>query len=109
MTTTPTPLTTTAYHCHASCRFTGLSDGTGVVLHLDRRRYVTLNASAVVVRRRLADRAVVAGKKTAAGLARHLTRVFAVDDDTARREVEVLLAELVRQELVLPARGSDHR
>jgi hypothetical protein len=104
MTTTPTPppLTTTAYHCHASCRLTGLPDGTGVVLHLDRRRYVTLNASAVVVWRRLADRAVVAGDKTAAGLARHLTTVFAVDEDTARREVERLLAEFVQHQLVLP-------
>lgn len=103
--TTPPPLTTTttAHHCHASCRLTGLPDGTGVVLHLDRRRYVTLNASAVVVWRRLADRAVFDGDKTPSRLARHLTTVFAVDEDTARRKVEALLAELVQQELALPA------
>ena len=93
--------TATTWRAQPSCRLTELPDETGVILHLDKKFYFTLNAAAVVVWKRLADRAVVDADKTAEALAAHLTTVFEVDEPTARADVDALLDELQREGLVV--------
>lgn len=94
--TTPPTTTTSAvrYRPLPSCRLTELPDETGVILHLDKKFYFTLNAVAVVVWKRLAT------DHTAAALAAHLSETFDVDDATALTDVQALLDELVREGMV---------
>ena len=90
----------TTYRTQHSCRLTELPDETGVVLHLDKKFYFTLNPTAVVIWKQIADRSVADESKSRDGLALHLTTVFDVDEPTARDDVHALLEELIREGLV---------
>lgn len=79
--------------------FTELSDGTGVLLHLQTKFYFTLNATGVIVWKSLAS-----GETSAEAIASAIARAFRVDTDTAERDVARMLTELSEGELVLPAR-----
>jgi Transglutaminase-like superfamily/Coenzyme PQQ synthesis protein D (PqqD) len=80
---------------------TELQDGTGVLLHLGTKFYYALNATGVA-----AWKLIEAGEAAEPeDLARHLAERFAgVSAEDARRDVEVLLAEL-RAEDLLPRSG----
>lgn len=91
---------TTTWRTQPSCRLTELPDETGVVLHLDKKFYFTLNPTAVVTWKQIADRTVADAQKSRDGLALHLTTVFDVDEATARADVDALLTELLREGLV---------
>lgn len=76
---------------------TELRDGTGVLLHLATKFYYSLNATGVAVWKLLASGAA----RTPAALASALSERFAgVAPEEARGDVDRLLAELVREELV---------
>lgn len=78
--------------------FTELDDGTGVLLHLDTKFYFTLNPSAVIVWKSLAEPA--AGPSV---IAERITKLFRVDHETAARDVDSVLGEMLEDGLVLPA------
>lgn len=72
---------------------TELNDGTGVLLDLESKFYFTLNRTGVFVWKRLADPTREHDETT---LARELTRLFTgADEEAARRDVSVLLRELL--------------
>jgi hypothetical protein len=75
---------------------TELGDGTGVLLHLGTKFYFTLNATGMAVWKTLD-----AGTSTRDGLAEALTRRFRVDRDTALRDLDPLLAEMLNEGLVV--------
>lgn len=76
---------------------TELGDGTGVLLHLSTKFYYTLNATGVGVWKTLQS---AKSGVTRADLADALTRQFRVDAETAARDLETLLAELIGEGLV---------
>ncbi|MEO7331160.1 MAG: PqqD family protein [Minicystis sp.] len=83
--------------------FTELDDGTGVLLHLETKFYFTLNPTAVIVWKELAqggERAPVLAR-----IAARLSAEFQVDAETAARDVEGVLADLLEDGLLLEARG----
>jgi hypothetical protein len=80
-----------------SCRLTELPDQTGVVLHLERKFYFTLNPTAVFVYKALRDDA---DARTGEALAARLADVFEVDLDTARADVIALLEALELEGIV---------
>jgi len=77
--------------------FTELDDGTGVLLHLDTKFYFTLNATAVVVWKSLAE--VLPDE---AAIAERIAARFRVDRETAARDVASVLGEMLADGLVLP-------
>ena len=82
------------------CLLTELGDGTGVLLHLDTKFYYTLNRTGLV----LWKAAVETPRKSVDELARRLAEAFAVDEPTAKADVEALLSELDGEGLVTFAR-----
>ncbi|MDC3957516.1 PqqD family protein [Polyangium jinanense] len=78
--------------------FTELDDGTGVLLHLDTKFYFTLNAAAVIVWKSLAEPIAEPGV-----IAERITSLFRVDRETAARDVDSVLREMLEDGLVLPA------
>ena len=68
-----------------------LADGSGILLDVEGMRVMSLNASGMVVLEAVAD-----GARDVDTLARKLTSEFEVELETARRDVEELLAELGR-------------
>lgn len=79
--------------------FTELDDGTGVLLHLDTKFYFALNKTGVFVWKALSE----GPDRSAPALAKKLTEAFRVDIDTATRDIEAVLAEMLADELLLPA------
>jgi len=79
-----------------SCRLTELPDETGVVLHLERKFYFTLNPTAVFLYRALTDDAC----RTEAALTARLVDEFDVDEQTAAGDVKDLLTELLAEGIV---------
>lgn len=78
--------------------FTELDDGTGVLLHLDTKFYFALNKTGVFVWKSLRE----APENSAPALAKKLTEVFRVDIDTASRDIEAVLDEMLADELLVP-------
>jgi hypothetical protein len=66
-----------------------LADGSGVLLDLEGMRVLSLNATGAF----LLDR-IAAGAGSAGALAAELAAAFEVDQETARQDVEELLADL---------------
>jgi hypothetical protein len=79
-----------------SCRLTELPDETGVILHLERKFYFTLNQTAVFVFKALND----VEQQTPEALAKRLSEVFEVDEATAAADVMALLDELLSEGVV---------
>jgi hypothetical protein len=79
--------------------FTELADGTGVLLHLDTKFYFALNQTGVFVWKALQD----GPARDAPALAKKLTEAFRVDIETATRDVASVLAEMLADDLLLPA------
>jgi hypothetical protein len=84
---------------HPQALFTELDDGTGVLLHLETKFYFTLNPTAVVVWKALAEGA------SRGAIADKLTAAFRVERDVAERDVAAILEEMLSGGLVLPARA----
>jgi hypothetical protein len=79
---------------------TELRDGTGVLLHLDTKFYFTLNRTGVLAWKLLGEE----GARDAAELGDRLARSFPDADPAAvRADVAALVAELLREKLVLQA------
>lgn len=77
---------------------TELHDGTGVLLHLETKFYFTLNRTGVLAWKLLGDD----GARDAAELAVRLAAAFpAADPAAVREDVEALVAELLREQLVV--------
>jgi hypothetical protein len=70
--------------------FTELSDGSGVLLHLDRLSYYTLNETACSIWRVLTSGPSTSTEEIAA----HIAEVFDVSVDVAAADVDALLAPL---------------
>ncbi len=77
--------------------FTELDDGTGVLLHLGTKFYFTLNATAVIVWKSLVEAQIAEDT-----IASRITTIFRVDRETAARDVESVLGEMLADGLVLP-------
>lgn len=75
--------------------FTELADGTGLLLHLQSKLYFTLNRSAVSVWKR-----IEASAATRSVLVNTLVEKFECGPEQARRDLDVLLEELVGERLV---------
>jgi hypothetical protein len=79
--------------------FTELDDGTGVLLHLDTKFYFALNKTGVFVWKALRE----GPARSAPALAKKLTETFRVDSETATRDVASILADMLADDLLLPA------
>jgi hypothetical protein len=77
---------------------TELPDGTGVVVHLEKRCYYPLSQSGVVLWR-LYD----AGAVDDEALVRALLARYRVDDSTARRDVAGFVERLIAEKILEPA------
>ena len=82
--------------------FTEIDDGTGVLLHLDTKFYYTLNPTAVVVWKAIAE----GGAATAASIASRIAEAFQVEPDVAERDVEAILDEMAADGLILANAGT---
>lgn len=78
--------------------FTEIDDGSGVLLHLETKFYYTLNPTAVVVWKALAE----AKLATVEAVAARLTAEFRVEPEEARRDLGGILDELLADGLALP-------
>jgi hypothetical protein len=84
--------------------FTELDDGTGVLLHLDTKFYYTLNPTAVVVWKTLAE-GLAEGKGSAStAIAARIADAFLVEPDVAERDVAGILEEMLADGLLLGGR-----
>ncbi|MFO0761459.1 MAG: PqqD family protein [Byssovorax sp.] len=90
-----------AFAPNAQALFTELDDGTGVLLHLGTKFYFTLNPTAVAVWKALGSKGEAV---TAEHLAARLHAEFQVDEPTAARDVEAILADLLADGLVVEKR-----
>jgi len=84
---------TVRYQRHPNVRITAL-EGEGVVLHLDTRRYFTLNSTGLVLLEAMAE------PRTLDELVASLVREFAVGDREARSTAEVFLQECTARGVV---------
>lgn len=84
---------TVRYQRHPNVRITAL-EGEGVVLHLDTRRYFTLNSTGLVLLEAMAE------PRTLDELVASLVREFAVGDREARSTAEVFLRECAARGVV---------
>lgn len=78
--------------------FTEIDDGSGVLLHLETKFYFTLNPTAVVVWKALADAKLASVEAVAARIAAE----FRVAPDEAARDIGGILEELLADGLALP-------
>lgn len=83
---------------HPRCLLTELTDGTGVLLHLDSKFYYTLNETGLFVWKALGR-----GERDPGALVRLLCDEFDVDDETARHDIGALLDDLIAEGLVTRA------
>nr|WP_240808093.1 PqqD family protein [Polyangium spumosum] len=67
-------------------------------MHLDTKFYFTLNPSAVIVWKSLAE-----PTSGPSAIAERITKLFRVDHETAARDVDNVLGEMLEDGLVLPA------
>jgi hypothetical protein len=79
--------------------FTELDDGTGVLLHLDTKFYFALNRTGVFVWKAVRE----SPGCEAPALAKKLTEAFRVDIETATRDIDSIVAEMLADDLLLPA------
>jgi len=78
---------------------TELADGMGVLLHLGTKFYYTLNSTGVA-----AWKALGAGENaTRDSIAETIARQFSVDAETAARDIEPVLSEMLDEGLIAPA------
>ncbi len=82
---------------HSDALLTEMGDGTGVLLHLGTKFYYTLNTTGVVMWKLIDTRK---GEATVPNLVAELTERCAVDEATARRDVERLVADLLSEGLL---------
>ncbi len=75
---------------------TALPDGTGVVLHLDKRCYYPLSKSGLVLWSLFDGEQVVDD----AALADALVARYRIDRDVARRDIEAFVARLVAEDIL---------
>ena len=80
---------------HPAVVFTPLDEGEGILLHLDTKRYYTLNESG----RRIWELAA-AGRDTAE-IADALVAEYTLEVEAARAHIDALLGELVTEALIL--------
>ena len=80
---------------HPKCLLTELDDGTGVVLHLDRKIYYTLNETGVFVWKELA-----VSPRGADALITRLVETFEVERERAQVDLNGILATFVSEGLV---------
>lgn len=85
----------TSYRASDRVLFTPLVDGDGVLLDLDTKFYFTLNRAGTAVWKQLS-----LGAQTVDALVESVVESFDVDPDTARSDVEALLAELRAESLL---------
>lgn len=85
---------TTTFSPSSDVILTEVGDGTAVLLHLRTKFYYTLNATGLAAWKALDDGA------TLTAIASRITRAFRVDEETAARDVEPILRELVVEGLV---------
>lgn len=71
-------------------------DDEAVVVHVETSYYYGLNRAGTLVWTALSERALSAGE-----LARELAEAFDIDEAVARRDVDVLLADLTREDLLV--------
>ena len=83
-----------AYRAATDVTFTELGDGTGVLLHLGSKFYFSLNATGVA-----AWRAIGTGASRTQ-IAEEIAKRFRIDADTAARDVEPLLREMLDEGLI---------
>jgi hypothetical protein len=80
---------------HPQVLFTEIDDGTGVLLHMDSKFYFTLNCTGVVVWKALAEK--VEGIDV---IAERLVTEFQVESSIARRDVSVVIENLLADGLI---------
>jgi hypothetical protein len=73
---------------------TELGDGTAVLLHLGTKFYFTLNATGIAAWKALGQGA------SAASIADHLARHFRIDTETAARDLDPMLNEMLAERLI---------
>jgi hypothetical protein len=83
---------------HPNVVFTPLDENSGALLHLDNKRYFTLNETGVILWRRLE-----AGDDRSA-MARALEDEFDVTSEEARQAVDEFFDELRRERLLASSR-----
>ncbi len=80
------------------CLLTELSDGTGVILHLDTKFYFSINDTGVFLWKELTR-----VPQSARELATRMSDEYAVSEDAALTDVQALLVELDANRLIDPA------
>ncbi len=86
------------YRAETRVAFTELSAGGAALLHLGTKMYFTLNETGAHV-----WKALQAGPQSAGSIGASLAEAFECTEEQAERDVEALLAELIREGLVHPA------
>jgi len=81
---------------HPAVVFTPLDDNEGILLHLDTKRYYTLNESGCRIWQ------MAAAGRTAGEIARALTQEYAIDEADALAHTDALLHDLASEQLILP-------
>jgi hypothetical protein len=84
-----------AFRVHPAVVFTPLDDQEGILLHLDTKRYYSLNETG----RRIWE--LASQGRTSTEIARTLTHEYAVDWDVARDRTDALLGELATEQLLV--------
>ena len=84
------------YRASSRVLLTELSDGTGVLLHMDTKFYFTLNSTGVVVWKTLEH----GGLCPLSEIADQIVAQFEVDRPAAEADIESIITELVDEELV---------
>lgn len=87
----------TRYQRRPEALCTALPDGTGVVLHLDKRCYYPLSKSGLVLWALFDDQRVVSGE----ALAEALVVRYRIELEIARRDVDAFAARLVAEDILV--------
>lgn len=74
---------------------TEMNDGTGVLLHMTTKFYYTLNKTGVFVWKEIEK-----GPLAASDLASRVHKRYAVEAERATKDVDTVLGELLREELI---------
>ncbi len=89
--------TNTTYRAGPDVILTELGDGTGVLLHLGTKFYYTLNATGIAAWKALG------GGASPSQIASAIAEKFRIDTETAARDVEPVLNEMLTEGLIARA------
>jgi hypothetical protein len=87
----------TTYRAGADVILTELGDGTGVLLHLGTKFYYTLNATGIAAWKALG------GGASHEAIASQIATKFQIDAETAARDIEPVLNEMLTEGLIARA------